>query len=247
LTYEHGELQTCTHTGGTFFFTVALRDRSRDTLVEHVDDLRPAFRDANAKSPWRTDAMVVLPGHLHVLWTLPEGDTDYSGRWRAIQSNFVPRLRLSDSTIGRNASGLHGALRFVYGAPENPFKTSTLVPEMEKLAARLSCLLLMVLMAACSRQPPRVFPPCLTSQITATLPVVEQQALAHSKKKQARSCSRPGVQCYFKVSTNPSNQIIVGTQFAFQNPADGRCLYSAGGTTDVYTADGAFVHSIMTL
>lgn len=29
-----------------------------------------------------------LPDHLHTLWTLPEGDADFSGRWRAIKAPF---------------------------------------------------------------------------------------------------------------------------------------------------------------
>ena len=91
--------------GGTFFFTVALRDRNRDTLVRHIDDLRSAFRETREKNPWRTDAIVVLPEHLHVLWTMPEGDTDYPGRWRAIKSNFVRRLRQKDVIVKTNAKG----------------------------------------------------------------------------------------------------------------------------------------------
>ena len=91
--------------GGTFFFTVALRDRDADTLVRHIDNLRQAFRKTKICNPWRTDAMVILPEHLHVLWTMPEGDTDYSGRWRSIKSNFVRGLRKNDVNVGKNAKG----------------------------------------------------------------------------------------------------------------------------------------------
>ncbi|GEN27706.1 hypothetical protein HVA01_13520 [Halovibrio variabilis] len=31
------------------------------------------------------EAFVLLPDHLHCLWTLPEGDADYSSRWRDIK------------------------------------------------------------------------------------------------------------------------------------------------------------------
>ena len=68
--------------GGTFFFTVTLADRRSSALVAYIDDLRAAFRVARAERPFAVDAVVVLPDHLHVLMTLPEGDADFSGRWR---------------------------------------------------------------------------------------------------------------------------------------------------------------------
>jgi putative transposase len=91
--------------GGTFFFTVALQDRSQDTFVRYIDDLQQAFRETKAKHPWQTNAIVVLPEHLHALWTLPEGDTDYSGRWRAIKSKFVRRLRRASALVRTNSKG----------------------------------------------------------------------------------------------------------------------------------------------
>ena len=91
--------------GGTFFFTVALRDRSADTLVRHIDELRQAFRETRTRNPWRTDAVVILPEHLHVLWTMPEDDSDYSGRWRSIKSRFVRGLRRKGVTVRSNAKG----------------------------------------------------------------------------------------------------------------------------------------------
>jgi putative transposase len=31
----------------------------------------------------------MLPNHIHTIWTLPEGDTDYSKRWGIIKKNFT--------------------------------------------------------------------------------------------------------------------------------------------------------------
>jgi len=81
--------------GGTYFFTVALRDRSADVLVRHFGLLRDAFRTVQAERPFTIDAIVILPDHLHAIWTLPDGDADYSGRWRAIKSHFTRELRTS--------------------------------------------------------------------------------------------------------------------------------------------------------
>jgi putative transposase len=66
--------------GGTYFFTVALADRKRDWLVRHIDLLRLAFRRARRQRPFAIDAIVVLPEHLHCVWTLPPDDADYLHR-----------------------------------------------------------------------------------------------------------------------------------------------------------------------
>jgi putative transposase len=53
--------------GGTYFFTVNLLDRRSDLLVRHVDALRTAIRDVRRQSPFRIEAWVVLPDHMHCL------------------------------------------------------------------------------------------------------------------------------------------------------------------------------------
>ena len=68
--------------GGTFFFTVNLLDRRPDLLVRHVDALRAAVRNVRRQSPFRIEAWVILPDHMHCLWTLPEGDSNFPERWR---------------------------------------------------------------------------------------------------------------------------------------------------------------------
>jgi len=65
--------------GGTYFFTVSLLDRRSDLLVAQIDALRAAVRQACARAPFHIDVWVVLPDHLHCLWTLPDGDADFRG------------------------------------------------------------------------------------------------------------------------------------------------------------------------
>ena len=87
--------------GGTFFFTVNLLERRSDLLVWHVNVLREAVRRARLQAPFRIDAWVVLPDHMHCLWTLqkamptsrplalPEGGRGFQlsrGRYRAFWS-----------------------------------------------------------------------------------------------------------------------------------------------------------------
>lgn len=41
--------------------------------------------------PFDIDAIVVLPDHLHCIWTLPDGDADFMTRWRLIKTWFSKR------------------------------------------------------------------------------------------------------------------------------------------------------------
>ena len=67
--------------GGTFFFTVVTY-RRQPWLVDA--DARAALHDATTRCrearPFVVDAWALLPDHLHAVWTLPSGDTDYSTR-----------------------------------------------------------------------------------------------------------------------------------------------------------------------
>ncbi|MCX7380813.1 MAG: transposase [Alphaproteobacteria bacterium] len=74
--------------GGTYFFTVNLLDRRADLLTRHIEALRMSVRKARHRSPFHIDAWVVLPDHMHCLWTLPEDDTNFAGRWWAIKTHF---------------------------------------------------------------------------------------------------------------------------------------------------------------
>ncbi|HVA39485.1 MAG TPA: transposase [Candidatus Binataceae bacterium] len=79
-------------TGGTYFFTANLLDRNSRLLVTHVTLLRAAVRDAWARVPFHIDAWVVLPDHMHCIWTLPPDDDDFSGRWRELKKAFTKAL-----------------------------------------------------------------------------------------------------------------------------------------------------------
>jgi len=91
--------------GGTYFFTVTLADRGSQTLVAHLELLREAFRRVRRERPFLIEAIVVLPDHLHTVWTLPDGDNDYPARWRAIKSRFTHALRERDRSLIPNAKG----------------------------------------------------------------------------------------------------------------------------------------------
>ena len=73
--------------GATWFFTVNLAERQGNRLlVELIDSLREAFDYVKQRHPFRMDAAVVLPDHLHCIWTLPPEDADFSMRWNLLKT-----------------------------------------------------------------------------------------------------------------------------------------------------------------
>ena len=74
--------------GGTYFFTVNLLDRRSDLLVREIAQLRRVVARVRGLYPFDIDAWVVLPDHLHAVWTLPENDHDFSLRWTLINRGF---------------------------------------------------------------------------------------------------------------------------------------------------------------
>ena len=76
--------------GGTFFFTVVTRNRV------------PVFKNATARTllgekilecqeqwSFEINAIVLLPEHLHAIWSLPPGDAAYPRRWGCIKKEFT--------------------------------------------------------------------------------------------------------------------------------------------------------------
>ena len=95
--------------GATYFFTLNLADRQSGYLVDHVDVLRATLRRVRQAHPFRIDAMVVLPDHLHAIWTLPAGDSDYSMRWMLVKAGFSRQLpALEQRSPSRTAKGERG-------------------------------------------------------------------------------------------------------------------------------------------
>jgi putative transposase len=76
--------------GGSYFFTVVTADRQPLLANEAaIALLRRGFRRVRERYTFTVDAMVVLPDHLHCIWTLPPGDADFATRWRLIKTWFT--------------------------------------------------------------------------------------------------------------------------------------------------------------
>ncbi len=78
--------------GGYWFFTVNLGNRRSRLLTEHIGALREAVAKVRRRLPFEIDAWVVLPDHMHAVWSLPDGDTDFPTRWRLIKTFFSRAL-----------------------------------------------------------------------------------------------------------------------------------------------------------
>lgn len=74
--------------GATFFFTANLANRNSSLLIDRIDILRRAYAATVRDAPLFCDAIVILPDHLHTVWTLPPGDAGFSERWRKIKHRF---------------------------------------------------------------------------------------------------------------------------------------------------------------
>ena len=96
--------------GGTYFFTVNLLDRSSQALVQEIASLRAAISATRARLIFHIDAWVVLPDHMHCIWTLPPGDSDYPARWRMIKAGFSKsfpgRETVSTSRVRKGERGI---------------------------------------------------------------------------------------------------------------------------------------------
>lgn len=96
--------------GGTYFFTVNLAQRGGDLLVREIDLLRSAYASVVKEHPVQCDAMVVLPDHIHAVWTLPQGDADFSVRWKKIKSTFSRHcgemMNVSESKARKGERGI---------------------------------------------------------------------------------------------------------------------------------------------
>lgn len=89
--------------GATVFFTVAVAERRGTILTDHITVLREAVRRTREDRPFRIDAWVVLPDHLHAVWTLPAGDCDFSTRWSLIKARFSREVPLGSRRSSHRA------------------------------------------------------------------------------------------------------------------------------------------------
>ena len=91
--------------GGTFALTFTLNDRSANLLVEHFDLFKSSYLWVKQNRPFETVAFVVLPDHVHLIWSLPLDDADYSTRVRLIKRLFTRQIMKSGVMFGKRSNG----------------------------------------------------------------------------------------------------------------------------------------------
>jgi putative transposase len=100
--------------GGTYFFTVVTHQRA-PILCQPIaiELLRGLLRQCGARWPLQIDAIVILPDHLHAIWTLPPMDSSYSVRWGWLKKEFTEAWlgagkREQPQSGGRDRDGRRG-------------------------------------------------------------------------------------------------------------------------------------------
>ncbi len=81
--------------GSIYFFTVVTYQRQPILCMDvSRKALKEVMREVREQHPFEMKACVLLPDHLHAIWELPEGDTDYSKRWALIKKGFTGRIKI---------------------------------------------------------------------------------------------------------------------------------------------------------
>ena len=76
--------------GGIYFFTVVTFSRKPILIDQPARELlHAAWANTKQRFPFRTEAICLLPDHLHCIWRFPEGDANISLRWREIKRLFT--------------------------------------------------------------------------------------------------------------------------------------------------------------
>lgn len=95
----------CRLSGGAYFFTVVTFERAPLlTSTIGIASLRLAFRHVRRRWPFDLVAYVVLPDHLHCIWNLPHGDSNFSKRWQKLKETFTRNYLAAGGRDGTTTS-----------------------------------------------------------------------------------------------------------------------------------------------
>lgn len=99
------------HGPNSYFFTLRFAKRDDDALLRHITALRQAMRETLARRPFRIEAIAVLPGVIHTVWTLPLNDNDYGNRigmWKGAFPDTSPQPHIAACTRSNGAKKGYG-------------------------------------------------------------------------------------------------------------------------------------------
>ncbi len=100
----------------TYFFTVVTFRRQKIFVNEDVKDLlKEVIQKVRVNWPFQIEGFVLLPEHLHTIWSLPEGDSNFSERWKLIKANFTREyLKKNDELVRPSNSRMRKGERTVW-------------------------------------------------------------------------------------------------------------------------------------
>ena len=90
--------------GASYFFSVNLNNRKTRLLVDYIEALRSSIIHVKQRHPFTIDAIVVMPEHLHAVFTLPHNDNNYAMRWMLIKSVFSRKIPKKETISPSRAS-----------------------------------------------------------------------------------------------------------------------------------------------
>ncbi len=91
------------------FFTVNLAERQAAWLTRYIEALHTSIEAVRHRHPFDMDALVILPDHLHTVWTLPSQVDDYSTRWMLIKAGFSRKIPAGERRrVSRMSKGERG-------------------------------------------------------------------------------------------------------------------------------------------
>ena len=93
--------------GGTYYFTLALQEGVTINLVDHIASLKKSIQTVKYHSLFKLLAYAFLPDRIHVIWQLPEYDTDHYSRWKSITNLFIKSLLDAGIVVPVNGRGSH--------------------------------------------------------------------------------------------------------------------------------------------
>ncbi len=83
--------------GTRYFFTITLTNRKSTLLIDEIKTLKIAFQKVKVNHPFKIDGVVILPNHLHMMMTLPHGDSNYSQRLNLIKGTFSRQINRGEA------------------------------------------------------------------------------------------------------------------------------------------------------
>lgn len=101
--------------GATYFFTLVTYERRK--LFNHSDRValwNQAVSKVQRKRPFEIVAEIILPDHLHTMWSLPEGDADYATRIRLVKTALTKSVTTGAPEDGGSESRMRKGERLVW-------------------------------------------------------------------------------------------------------------------------------------